>query len=93
MRIQEHHAAADLLEVVLDPEVLDVAVNWKHFLKEFAQGRHVPLTVAELVDRAALRLFRPNLESSVERRVRRLDDEIARKDEQWVPNPRTMASA
>ena len=68
--VEQHGLPADVLEIVLHLVALEPVVPRPHLLQEPAQLGDVPLTVAEIVEEAALRFFGRLLEEAIERLTR-----------------------
>lgn len=85
-RVDQHHARADVLEIVPDFEIVeDVAVG-QHVLQERAKLGDVPLPVAQLIDPAAERLLRGHREVRVEGRVHRLHPKLGSQHQERLVN-------
>src|SRR5689334_19288006 len=82
MRVYQHHPSAEPREIVLNPEVLELAMRREYVFEQLAQARDVPRPVTDFMDRTTHGLLRTELEGVVEGRVRRLHHQPAGKDEQ-----------
>src|SRR5207247_6921662 len=67
--IDQKGAAPDLFKVLRDFEVVEETAAGDDILHQFAQPGNIPLAVAQLKNRAALRFRRRDLEGAVERVV------------------------
>ena len=64
--VEQHGAAAQLLEVVLDLEIVDAGALCQDFPQQLAQARDVPLSIAQVVDKPADCLAGRDAEGAVE---------------------------
>ena len=64
--VQDERPPTEPLEVVIDLVALDRFVLRDDALEQFPQGRNIPLSVAEIVDQAALGLGLLHLEQTIE---------------------------
>jgi hypothetical protein len=84
--VDQHGAAAQLLEVVLDLELVDAGALCQDFPEQLAQARDVPLVIAELVEYAPFCLGGSDLEGLVEGTVGGLDPQVTIQDEKRLPD-------
>ena len=75
-RVEHHRAPSDAFELVLDLEVRELAPLWQDLRQALMQFRNVPLQVAQLRQRPALRHVRGDLERFIERGVGRSAREV-----------------
>src|SRR6185503_2756676 len=68
--IQQHHAAPDNRERVLELEVVEDRACWNDVLEKRAEGRDVPLAVAQLVDQLVFGFDCGDVEGFVESAIR-----------------------
>jgi hypothetical protein len=68
----------DAREVAHDLEVIEHLVAREHLFQLLAERRIVPLTLAQIIERAAFRLFAFDLEHPIKRRIGRKDPDLRR---------------
>ena len=73
-----------LLEVVRDLEVIEDTTARQNVFQQFAEPRNVPLAIAQLVDQAARRVRRRDLERVVERLVGGVDAQVGIENQQRI---------
>src|SRR6476619_3553126 len=85
-RVEEHHAAADGWEFVLNLIGLDGAVFRDHIFEDNPQSRNVPLPIAQQVELSALRVARLHRESPVKGSTRGNDPQVSIENDKRLPN-------
>ena len=85
-RVEEHHAAADGWEFVLNLIGLDGAVFRDHIFEDSPQSRNVPLPIAQQVELSALRVARLHRESPVKGSTRGNDPQVSIENDKRLPN-------
>jgi hypothetical protein len=80
--VQQHHAAADRREGVLELEIVEDGARRDDVFEKSPQGGDVPLAVAQLVDEMAFSLNRRNMKGLIERAVGGLDPQRCVQDQQ-----------
>ena len=82
--VEQHHPAADHRERVLELEVVEDGARGNDILEQCPQVGDIPLTVAQFVDEAALRLPGRDVKRLVERAVGRPDAQGGVEDQQGL---------
>ena len=75
--VEQHGAAAQCREVMLDQEFFDAGVLRQDLVQQLAQARDVPLAVAQIVEECADRFARRDAERAVEGAIGAFDMQLS----------------